>query len=394
MEDANTTSGMNEGGLLGEYLKEKRLEKNFSLEKLSQKTKISVNILKSLELNDYKHLPSAAYIKGFVTSYVKVLGLPLNEAIQKMEFTHQTILGKPFPYLNHTKGMSTPVQVMAPKQTTSPTTPEAEPQKVINSSQSIMANTKSFLPVAILASVILLFIGGYKLISTVVENETTDTKDKDLGPRIESSSALVKNPVKKEVPVAAAATEATSATAAPAAAVEVKPEEVKPVQNYQRVFPTLEFRKQKSKLFFVKTDAPENDDATMISEKARSSMNPSLQNVYIKAVSGNTWLSYKIDEQPIQSVIIAKDADLFLQGSEIRLFLGNVNVTKIFYNNYLIDAPTKTGLKSLIFPEESRSKYALPLFPKAKDDILYTAEDYMKRMKLEEEELEKTKKVD
>lgn len=393
MEDANTTSGMNEGGLLGEYLKEKRLEKNYSLEKLSQKTKISVNILKSLELNDYKHLPSAAYIKGFVTSYVKVLGLPLNEAIQKMEFTHQTILGKPFPYLNHTKGMSTPVQVMAPKATAAASTPESEPQKVINSSESIMANTKSFLPVAILASVILLFIGGYKLISTVVENETSDTKEKDLGPRIESSSALVKTPVKEEEPVAAPAAGATETTA-PAAATEVKPEEVKPVQTFQRVFPTIEFRKQKSKLFFVKTDAPENDDATMISEKARSSMNPSLQNVYIKAVAGNTWLSYKIDEQPIQSVIIAKDSDLFLQGSEIRLFLGNVNVTKIFYNNYLIDAPTKTGLKSLIFPEESRSKYALPLFPKAKDDILYTAEDYMKRMKLEEEELEKTKKVD
>jgi len=68
-----------------------------------------------------------------------------------------------------------------------------------------------------------------------------------------------------------------------------------------------------------------------------------------------------------------------------------VNVTKIFYNNYLIETPTKSGVKSLIFPEESNSKYQMPLFPKAKDDILYTAEDYIKRMKLEEDELAKRK---
>ncbi len=46
-------------------------------------------------------------------------------------------------------------------------------------------------------------------------------------------------------------------------------------------------------------------------------------------------------------------------------------------------------MKSLVFPEENSSKYLLPLFPKAKDDIFYTAEDYVKRMKMEEEELGK-----
>ena len=103
-EELNSSTGNNASmSLLGDYLKQKRLDKNFSLEKLSQKTKISVNILKSLEANDFENLPSAAYIKGFVTSYVKVLGLPLSEAINKMEYTYLNILGKPFPALNHTK---------------------------------------------------------------------------------------------------------------------------------------------------------------------------------------------------------------------------------------------------------------------------------------------------
>lgn len=379
-------------GLLGEYLKSKRQEKNYTLEKLSQKTKISVNILKSLEADDYEHLPSAAYIKGFVTSYVKVLNLTQDEAIQKMEYTYLTILGKPFPALNHTKLMSqnTPIQqspasVMKVIGSTSSDETEAmqSPHEVIEKGDSIIQNTKSILPVAIFGLVILIFIGGYKFISSVVDDEVNAQKSKDLGPKIESSSALVKQP---EKPV-----EANKSTTAAATTPATEQKETTPVTDgtFQRNFPTVEFKKAKDKMFSVKTDAPENNDSSIFPDKIKSSMNSGLQNVYIRAVDGNTWLSYKIDNQPIESVIINKGNDLLLQGTDIRLFLGNVNVTKIFYNNYLIETPTKTGVKSLIFPEESNSKYFLPLFPKAKDDILYTAEEYMKRMKLEEEELQK-----
>jgi cytoskeletal protein RodZ len=387
-------------GLLGEYLKQKRTEKNYSLEKLSQKTKISINILKSLEANDYDHLPSAAYIKGFVTSYVKVLGLPMNEAINKMEYTYLTILGKPFPALNHTKSMSasSPTNSAmssagkeAGQKNREPETHQQTPHEVIENSDSLIENTKSILPIAIFAAIILAFVGGYKLISSVVESEVTDQKTKDLGPKIESSSALVNTyPPKKEEPVKVQpADEAEPVAATPAP--EEKPEEVKPLPDFPRNFPPVDFKKIKGKLFSVKTDAPENDNPEILPEKIKSSANSSMQNVYIRALEGNTWISYKIDNNPIVSVIINKGNDLFLQGNEIRLFLGNVNVTRIFYNNYLIETPTKSGVKSLVFPEESNEKYYMPLFPKAKDDILYTAEDYMKRMKLEEEELAKRK---
>lgn len=394
--ESGTTN--NNHGLLGEYLKQKRIDKNYTLEKLSQKTKISVNILKALEQNDYDHLPSAAYIKGFVTSYVKVLGLPLDEAINKMESTYMSVLGKPFPALNHTKTMAAPTPVT--HATSTPRSPNEEaptPHDVIESGDSIIQSTKSMLPIIIFGVVILLFVGGYKMISSVVESEVNGQKEKDLGPKIESSSALVKQPVKveepkKEEPAATTQTTTAPASTTPAPAAEVK-EEPKPEIDFQRNFPTMEFKKVRGKLFSVKTDAPENTDETILPKQIKDSMNSDLQNIYIRATEGNTWLSYKIDNNPIESVIINKDNDLFLQGSEIRIFLGNVNVTKIFYNNYLIETPTKSGVKSLIFPEESNSKFMLPLFPKAKDDILYTAEDYIKRMKLEEDELAKRKEA-
>jgi cytoskeleton protein RodZ len=379
-------------GLLGDYLKQKRIDKNYTLEKLSQKTKISVNILKALEINDYDHLPSAAYIKGFVTSYVKVLNIPLDEAINKMEYTYLNVLGKPFPALNHTKSMLTPTSVIAPYKNKTEDT--QTPHDVIESGDSIMQSTKSILPIVIFAGIILLFVGGYKLISSVVESEVGGQKEKDLGPKIVSSAALVKQPIKVEEPkkeevLSSSATSATVATPV----LEIKNEEPKPVVELERNFPTIEFKKLRGKLFSVKTDAPENSDETILPKQIKDSMNSDMQNIYIRATEGNTWLSYKIDQNPIESVIIKKDSDLFLQGSEIRIFLGNVNVTKIFYNNYMIETPTKNGVKSLVFPEENNSKFQMPLFPKAKDDILYTAEDYVKRMKLEEDELAKRKEA-
>ncbi len=398
MEQDKGTPGSEgkEFGLLGDYLKQKRTEKNYSLEKLSQKTKISINILKSLEANDYDHLPSAAYIKGFVTSYVKVLGLPMDEAINKMEYTYLNILGKPFPALNHTKSMAASSSTYQNRDTASKSREteghQPTPHEVIENSDSLIDNTKSILPIAIFAAIILAFVGGYKLISSVVESEVIDQKAKDLGPKIESSSALVNThpPVKKVEPPKVDPETQTSAPTATATVEEVKPEE-KPLPDFPRNFPPVDFKKIRGKLFSVKTDAPENENPEILPEKIKSAANSSLQNVYIRALDGNTWLSYKIDNNPIASVIISKGNDLFLQGNEIRLFLGNVNVTRIFYNNYLIETPTKSGVKSLVFPEESNEKYLMPLFPKAKDDILYTAEEYMKRMKMEEDELAKRK---
>lgn len=382
----NNSENMN---LLGDYLKQKRVDKNFTLEKLSQKTKISVNILKSLESNDFKNLPSAAYIKGFVVNYVKVLGIPKDEAINKMEYTYLNVVGKPFPALNHTKTLPANQEKKQREAQSS-----ESPQKVITSGESLIKGTKSIIPIAIFAVVVLIFVGGYKIVSTVVENEISKKKEKDLGPKIESSSALINEPqkvepkeVKTEEPKVVEATPEEKKS-------EVKEEPktepvVKAEPEFPRNFPTVEFRKVRGKLFTVKSDAPENNDEKLLPQSIKDSMNSELQNIYIRAVDGNTWLSYKIDNNPIESVIINQGKDLFLQGSEIRVFLGNVNVTKIFYNNYLIDTPTRTGVKSLIFPEESNAKFQLPLFPKAKDDILYTSEEYTKRMNLEEEEIKK-----
>lgn len=378
--------------LLGDFLREKRIAKNYTLEKITQKTKINLNILRAIEANDYQHLPSPAYIKGFVTSYSKTLGLDINEVYSKMEYTYFKVVGKSFPALNHTTQFKS--QDQSSDQMTGEVKDQQEaPHKVIENSNNVIENTKSLLPIVIFVGVVVAIIGGYQVISTIIKNEVEASKQQDLGPTFEPSSALVKD---KVAPAPAQASSVTtdekkvdSATEQKPVEAEKKDELVEIKQDVIRNFPIVEFRKIRSKLFTVVTDAPENDNEEILPSNIKQMMNSELQNVYIKAIEGSTWLSYKIDEKPIESVIIEKGKDLFLQGAEIRIFLGNVRVTRIFYNNMMISGDTKTGVKSLVFPEASNGKFMLPLFPKAKDDILYTHEEYMKRMKLEEEQLNK-----
>lgn len=387
MNDQNNDI-QSEAQFLGDFLKQKRLDKNYSLEKLSQKTKISVNILKSLESNDFANLPNPAYVKGFVVNYVKILGISQSEALEKMEFTYLQKTGKPFPTLNHTRKFETSAQ-------SSKSENQADSiHNIITKNENVIDQTKSMLPVIIFALVVAVFIGGYKIISSVVENETKSTKSNVNEPTFESSAALDPEVIhqRKDIVETTPETKVEEKKEEPKVVETEKKEEPitvsKPVEE-RRNFPEVKFNKIRSSLFTLLPESPDNTDTTIFPQAAKDAYNPTMQNIYIKAQDGNTWVSYKIDNQPIESVIIKKDSDLFLQGSEIRLFLGNVNVTRIFYNNTRIDAPTKSGVKSLIFPAESAPKYVLPLFPKANDDILYTSEEYQKRMKLEEEQLQK-----
>jgi len=60
---------------VGEVLKEGRLKKNFSLEKVAELTKIQVKFLKALEENDFAKIPQGVTTKGFIRNYAQISGL-------------------------------------------------------------------------------------------------------------------------------------------------------------------------------------------------------------------------------------------------------------------------------------------------------------------------------
>ncbi|MBY0518314.1 MAG: helix-turn-helix domain-containing protein [Bacteriovoracaceae bacterium] len=388
---------------IGDHLKSKREEMKLSIEKVSQKTKINLNILRALEANNFSALPSPAYIKGFVLSYARVISLPPEDVITKLEYSYLTIVGKPFPNLNHTK------QFDAPKPAEEiPAAPKVkeDPSKILDQDKKAQERQRVIVPAVVFVGVCVVFIGLYQLVTKTIDSEKDSVAEKKYGPTFVPSSELVdlntnpKPEVKVEEEEKKEVTEEKKVEEEKV--VEAKKEEVKPQEaekpkpqeaeiSARRNFPPKDFRKITVKLFAVMADAPENTDEKILPSGIKDSINKGLENVYVTAVEGSTWMSYKVDQAPIESVILEKGKGLFLQGKEILMFLGNVKVTRIFYQNKLIDAPTKTGFKSLIFPESQNSAHILPLFPKASDDILYTAEEYQRRMKIEEEELKAKK---
>jgi len=61
--------------LCGAFLKKVRQEKGWSLEKVSDETKILLSILKNLENDKYENLPPPVYLKGMIKEYANFLKL-------------------------------------------------------------------------------------------------------------------------------------------------------------------------------------------------------------------------------------------------------------------------------------------------------------------------------
>ena len=69
MEINNNMESM---GTLGAYLKKTRELHGISIEELASSTKINISVLAALENDDFKKLPAAIFVKGFIKQLSKV----------------------------------------------------------------------------------------------------------------------------------------------------------------------------------------------------------------------------------------------------------------------------------------------------------------------------------
>ena len=60
---------------LGSYLKQEREARRVSIAELAQTTRIPVRILQQLESDEQSELPADVFVRGFLRSYAKSLGL-------------------------------------------------------------------------------------------------------------------------------------------------------------------------------------------------------------------------------------------------------------------------------------------------------------------------------
>ena len=69
----------------GEHLKREREHRGVSLLKIFESTRVPMKYLEAIEADSVEGLPHPAFVKGFIRSYCKVLGLDENDAVLRYE---------------------------------------------------------------------------------------------------------------------------------------------------------------------------------------------------------------------------------------------------------------------------------------------------------------------
>ncbi len=70
-------------GSFGHYLQMARIERQVSLEQISRRTRIGMDVLRAIENEDLGRLPAEVFVKGFLRSYAREVGVDGDLAVQR-----------------------------------------------------------------------------------------------------------------------------------------------------------------------------------------------------------------------------------------------------------------------------------------------------------------------
>lgn len=382
---------------IGKLLTQKREQQNISLKEVAEKTKININILRSLEADDLDKLPNKTYVKGFVQNYAKTVGLNIDEAAQILQETYQA--QNPEEEIittEHEEANSTHINESSPIELTAKQLEIRE--KVIGLIHKLVRKQTL---ISIAAVVVVIFvIKGLVSFFTKVSNEQVKIKPQTASSKtikssdeslfdIKATKKLTENNTVKskqqnpsqpenstESKEVVAETKSDTTTQKEA---EQKEQETAEVNLAKGQVPYKTFYPAPINMYEVAASAPENVNENLIPINIRESVMADKENVFINATEGDTWISYQTDDNDIKRYILKKGRHLIIRGKVILLFLGNAKMTKIFYNNQLVKFQTRTGVKSLIFPPSQIKNYELPLFPSYKG-VPYKQKVYKEKM--------------
>lgn len=392
---------------IGTILKLKREEQGLKIQDIAFKTKINVNVLKLLEENDLKKLPNKTYVKGFVKSYSSFVGLDIKESLEILESNYSEMLGT-------SKPVDTAHVHLGSLQSENLEESESEEMKETFLSIVHVFFTKKLLYLSIAVFVVFLIIKGIttffsnlnfekeivskpEISTEVAEVESPELKAPEENIlQMESHKELLKEVVEKEKATAPVEAEKEVLTK-----IDPKDEPVKEIKKIVKVveeeedekeaekkesitlpagkFPFKKFYPAPRDMYELSKDSTEVNDPNLLPPSIKSSNVDGKQNVYIVATEEDTWISYKVDDEPIKRYVLKQGKRVLIKGDKVLLFMGNFNSVKVFYNNSLVTADTKTGVKSMIFPESIAGDYELPLFPSYKG-IPYTTNEYKNNM--------------
>jgi cytoskeletal protein RodZ len=360
-----------EGLTIGQFLKQEREKKNLSVKTISQHTKISTTKLELIEEDNFTELPSQAYIRGFVKSYAKTLNLNQDTCLELLDKAYGV------------KKESIPEEHLEKLSDT---------DKPSIESFSGLPLGKIVTVVAVITAIvgILVFVGQSRPPSEPIQEITPKSVDSDTPLAVSRTLTTALNNENLEEAPEELQKE-----------VEEEPEEVveqdkkpkktkedsdQPDQSDESEVSSIDelevnIRPFPGPTFDWDTEMPKSKIDELLPDEAKTNAPDGEHHVFIKAVTGKTWLTYKSDDRSIRRFILSEGRDILLRGTTHRIFLGNIEAIEVFVNNRPIDIQSRTGVKSLVIPRDSYQDFSLPLFIYPQTGGVLTSEEYIQTLK-------------
>ena len=362
MPDTNMT--------IGRLIMKTREEKGLSLKTISQQTKIHIGLLENLEADQFEKLPSKAYVRGFVKSAAKILSLDQNYALE--------LLDKAYVENPQAKKEETPNNEM--RNETARNTLTVMSATPLETVKSVTASSSIFL---VKAAVAILVIG---VIGINVKNFFERSKEETIKLPEVLSTTQKRKPVVKAPPV----------VEAKKAEVPEEPIQVNIIQD-KNIKTDVTIKDVTLKPISI-ADRQLTEDKSMTAEQvneylpAKYRVQPvkGIETLFLNAVEGDSWLTYKVEDKEIKKFVLRQGRTLFLRGSLIRVFIGNTKSLKAFHNNKPVNLSNdKNSVRNLVLPEEMKTKFMSPLFVFQPDGSVLTSEEFMKQNQTPKAEAQK-----
>ena len=367
---------------IGELIQQKRSAKNLTLKTLGQQTKISLSLLENLEANKLTQLPSKAYVTGFVKTLSKILDINTNEAIAALEYTYNpNYKKKEAPVAQVNDHVATQIA-------------NKKPENLKNKESILMLQTYITDHLGLFAKIGagIAIVGGIGLyIANYINQIPTppakvETVTQTTTPAVSTQSATTEtqattnsNVVDTAATTTPGTTEAATQTTTPATEATTALV-VKPVENVEKK-PLKEVNLtsfEQNGAQFEEVDMTTEEYNEFLPTRFRVAQQGNVNSIFLNATNGDSWVTYKTDDNVIKKFVLRQGRTVFMRGELIRLFVGNPDALKIFFNS----APVKVRKagkitpRNIVVPETRRTEFKQPLFIFQDDGSALTSSEY------------------
>lgn len=82
---------------VGQYLRRHREKKQMSVEEISRSTRVPMDSVTRIEANQFDELPGEVFVRGFLKSYARAVGLPVDDVLARYTASRRVAWVTPLP---------------------------------------------------------------------------------------------------------------------------------------------------------------------------------------------------------------------------------------------------------------------------------------------------------